>query len=240
MSKLYLMKADLDMVNLAKYAAEQHHSDPDRTAHCLVTESFGRAQMPKPFVIKTRVTDGALKGTILAYTPLSTEELRAIAHHNQRLAHSAVLDPSTINTVGVPDQWVEGQSIHFEVRVRPTKRTSSREPQNPNTEQDIYLGSTENSSRAETYCQWLSQLMQRQGGLQPIPETMAMIHFARRRVRRQNTSKWTAGPDATISGVGTVINPDRMKLALAEGLGRHKGYGYGMLLLRPSARPGNL
>ena len=37
MATLYLMKTTLDMVNLARYAGEQRHSDPDRTAHCLRT-----------------------------------------------------------------------------------------------------------------------------------------------------------------------------------------------------------
>ena len=234
MAKLYLMQATLDMVNLARYAAEQRHSDPDRTAHCLVVESFGRNRMPKPFVIKTRLRDGELKGTLLAYTQLTAQELRNAASQHQKLAHSAVMDPSSINTVGVPDQWSEGQSIHFEVRIRPTKRSSNRDAGHPKSEQDIYLGSEENSNRAETYCRWLTNLIRRQGGLQTTPDTMVMTQFAMRRVRRQNSSQWTTGPDATIVGTAIVVNPDRVKTALTSGLGRHKGYGYGMLLIRPS------
>ena len=237
MVKLYLMRAALDMVNLARYAAEQRHSDPDRTAHCLIAESFGRERMPKPFVIKTRFTDGELKGTLLAYTPLTTSELKSAAGQHQKLAHSAVMDPSTIVTVGVPDQWSEGQSIQFEVRVRPTKRSSSRDASSPNKEQDIYFRAAANSSRAETYCHWLSNLMRRQGGLHAVPDAMTMTQFAMRRVRRQNSSKRSTGPDATIVGAGNIVNPDRMMTALTNGIGRHKGYGYGMLLLRPSGDP---
>ena len=237
MTTLYLMRATLDMVNMARYAAEQHHSDPDRTAHCLMAESFGKAQMPKPFAIKTRLTNGTLQGTALAYTCITAEELRKVAEQHQKLAHSAVMDPRTIMTIPVPDQWSEGHSIRFEIRIRPTKRSSSRDAEHPKSELDIYLGSAENASRAETYCQWLSESMWRQGGLQATPLSMVMTKFAMRRVRRQNPSQRTTGPDATITGDATVVNPERMRSALADGLGRHKAYGYGMLLLRPSGNP---
>lgn len=233
MANLYLMSASLDMVNLARFAAERRHSDPDRTAHCLFTESFGKDHMPKPFVIKTRVSDGEMKGTLLAYTPLTAEELEREAVQRQMLAHSAVMHPSSIRTVGVPAEWVEGSSIRFEIRVRPTKRRSSRAETGPGAEQDIYLEAPEDSSRAEIYCRWLSEMMQRQGGVQANPDSMEMTRFAMRRVRRQNLSRWITGPDATIAGAATVANPDRMRLVLAHGIGRHKGYGYGMLLVRP-------
>ena len=239
MPKLHLMKASLDMVNLARYGAEQSHSDPDRTAHCLMTESFGKLQTPKPFVIKTRVQNGALHGMVLAYTALTAKELRETAERHQRLAHAAVMDPNSITTVGAPCHWTKGQSVLFEVRVRPTKRSSSRDAENPGSEQDVYLASPEEMTRAETYCRWLSEMMRRQGGLHATPESMTMTQFAMRRVRRQNSSHWIEGPDATITGEATVVNPERMTLALSGGIGRHKGYGYGMLLLRPNGKPVN-
>jgi len=234
MAKLNLLRAELNMVNLARYAAEQRHSDPDRTAHCLVAESFGRRQMPKPFVIKTRLTEGKLKGTLLAYTSLTAEELQGAAARHQKLAHSTVLDPATIKTVRVPEEWSEGQSINFEVRIRPTKRGSSRDTEHPKAEQDVYLGAPENASRMETYCHWLSELMRRQGALQAVPYTMVVAQLAMRKVKRQNSSKLTTGPDVTVVGTATIINPERMQSALSDGIGRHKGFGYGMLLLRPS------
>ena len=237
MPTLYLMKANLDMVSLAKYGAEQGHSDPDRTAHCLITESFGKHSTPKPFVIKTQMNKGTLRGTLLAYTRFTAEELRETAEQHQKLAHIAVMNPDSITTVSVPNQWSEGQSVLFEVRVRPTKRSSSRDTKNPGAEQDIYLASPEDTSRAETYFQWLSELMRRRGALQAAPCSMTMTQFAMRRVKRQNSTRWTVGPDATITGAATVVNPDHIISALARGIGRHKGYGYGMILLRPHSTP---
>ena len=234
MAKLYLMRAALDMVNLARYAAEQRHSDPDRTAHCLVAESFGRNRMPKPFVIKTRLSNGELKGTLLAYTLV--DDRRA---QERRRSTPKVGAFGRDGSLDHRDRWSAGpvvrRAVHTfrganqadQAQLEPRRRTR------PNSEQDIYLESAEDSNRAETYCQWLSELMRRQGGLLAMPDTMAMTQFAMRRVRRQNSSKWTNGPDATVTGAATVVNPERMQLALAGGIGRHKGYGYGMLLIRP-------
>ena len=237
MSKLHLMKAKLNMVNLARYAAEQGHSDPDRTAHCLMIESFGKCQTPRPFVIKTMLHNGVLHGTVLAYTPLAADELQKAAERHQKLAHAAVMDPTGIATTEVPEHWTKGQTLQFEVRVRPTKRSSSRDMEHPNSERDIYLAAGKNTSRAEVYYKWISGMMQRQGALSAAPESMTMTQFAMRDTQRQRSSKRTKGPDATIRGAAVVVDPERVKSALIDGMGRHKGYGYGMLLLRPIGNP---
>ena len=41
------------------------------------------------------------------------------------------------------------------------------------------------------------------------------------------------GPDATVHGTMTVTDPTAFARLLAHGVGRHRAYGYGMLLLRP-------
>ena len=237
MNGIYLMKADINLPNMARWAAEENHSDPDRTAHCLLTESFGPEDAPRPFVIKAREEYGSPHGTLLAYTRLAAEELRESAERHQRLAHAAVLDPETLKTVRTPTQWEEGQTLEFEIRTKPTKRSSSRQDGGHGHEQDFFLASPTNSSRAATYCQWLAQTMSRQGALLADPETMTVRQLSLRRTKRQNNSGWHTAPDVTITGAATVINPELMEQAIAQGLGRHKGYGYGMLLLkRPTTR----
>ena len=42
------------------------------------------------------------------------------------------------------------------------------------------------------------------------------------------------GPDARFSGRLTVREPERFGAALGRGLGRHRAFGFGMLLLRPA------
>ncbi|GHE81823.1 hypothetical protein GCM10019059_44550 [Camelimonas fluminis] len=44
------------------------------------------------------------------------------------------------------------------------------------------------------------------------------------------------GPDATFHGSLVVTDPEAFTILLARGVGRHRAYGYGMLLLRPPQR----
>ena len=236
MSGIYLMKADLNLPNMARWAAEERHSDPDKTAHCLLMESFGPEAAPRPFVITVREGNGQPQGTLLTYTYRTAAELQQSADSHQRLAHAAVLDPDTIRTVRTPSEWGEGQTLEFEIRVRPVKRSSSRQGGRNGHEQDFFLASPADSNRAETYCQWMAATMSRQGALSADPENMTVKRMALSRVRRQNASGWHTAPDVTITGTAKVINPKLMEQAIAKGLGRHKGFGYGMLLLRRPAR----
>ena len=41
------------------------------------------------------------------------------------------------------------------------------------------------------------------------------------------------GPDATLNGTLRINDPNEFRTKLRTGIGRHKAYGYGMLLLRP-------
>ena len=43
--------------------------------------------------------------------------------------------------------------------------------------------------------------------------------------------------DAVLRGVLSITNPRAFAELLARGIGRHRSYGYGMLLLRPPGRP---
>ena len=229
MSELYLMRAELDCRNLLRWSAEQRHSDTDRTAHCLMMETFGSENSPNPFVFKMP-QNGQRMGTVLGYTRRDEQELVRAAEQEQRLVHTSVLNPDTIRTVPVPDQWYEGQQVGFEIRIFPTKRSSNRDP--VKEEKDYFLGAPEGMSRSDNYCGWLADRLKRQGALLPNLEDMRMTEFSIRRIRRNRTSPWQSGPDATIRGTATVVNPELMLPVLEEGIGRHKGYGYGMLLLR--------
>ena len=40
-----------------------------------------------------------------------------------------------------------------------------------------------------------------------------------------------------VHGALTVTDPDAFAALLARGVGRHRAYGYGMILLRPPNRP---
>ena len=61
--------------------------------------------------------------------------------------------------------------------------------------------------------------------------------FARTQVARRDGTRrlrWIEGPDAVISGTLEVAGPEAFGQRLARGIGRHRAFGFGMLLLRPA------
>ena len=232
MTTLYLMQAKLDPVKLARWSAEQNLSDLDRALHCLIYGSFGAEKAPKPFLIQTERTDSLGRGSVLAYTALEATELRALAQKHQTLAMESVMPPETFKTAATPARWKPRTKLRFSVRVRPTQRGKWPE-KGRRAERDIYLEGAEEIPRGELYCQWVAGMMEKQGGAYPVAETLAMTQFAIRKVRRQKTSGYSLGPDATVSGALEVKDPERFRELLAIGIGRHRAYGYGMILLQP-------
>ena len=232
MNMLYLMQAKLDPVRLARWSAEQGISDPDRALHCLVYGTFGAGKIPRPFLMQTPEADPLGTASLLAYTPLEQKELRALAAENQTLAMESVMPPESLRTAPTPAMWKPGTKLGFSVRVRPTQRAKWKKTGKP-TERDIYLERAGETTRGELYCQWVAGMMEKQGGALLAPGTLAMTRFAIRRVRRQRASGYFRGPDATISGGLEVENTEKFQELLAKGIGRHRAYGYGMVVLRP-------
>jgi CRISPR system Cascade subunit CasE len=61
-----------------------------------------------------------------------------------------------------------------------------------------------------------------------------LVSFQRTRVQRGG--RRIEGPDAVVHGTLTITDPTAFAALLARGVGRHRSYGYGMLLLRPPQR----
>ena len=89
-------------------------------------------------------------------------------------------------------------------------------------------------TREEVYLDWLAKRLSPAADLDR--ETSRLHKFQRRVVVRGG--KRIDGPDATILGTLTVQDPQAFADCLARGIGRHRAYGYGMLLLRPPQRRG--
>ena len=228
---MYLMRAQIDLPNMARWSAEEHHSDPDRAAHCLMAESFGPRAHPRPFVIKVNSENHA-EGILYGYTATEAGELQEAANRMQKLKHAVVLDPGTIQTVKLNEEWEKGQRVGFEVRISPTKRSSEWDE---GKGQERAWKTPPGSSAEETYREWLAWTIDRQGVLTALPEQMTVTRIDRRQVRPNRNSGLVQRLDVTITGLATVEAPAAMTETIARGIGRNKSYGYGMMLLRPAA-----
>ena len=89
--------------------------------------------------------------------------------------------------------------------------------------------------REQTYREWLGQRLGGAGGARLIEGRL--LGFKRERMVRRTTgpdrrSSNLERPDALIEGVLEVIESNAFSTLLKGGIGRHRAFGYGMLLLR--------
>lgn len=250
--QLHLLYTRPDARLLAAWVARHHArherqvSDLGNALHGLLRAAFGQAA-PQPF----RYLDE--ERGLLAYTSLNAEEMSA---------QVALADPLAAQTLGLgacaghdgyrlrafPTRWLAGQVLEFEVRVRPTVRGAKGE-------QDAFLhavsqAQSEPLQREAVYAQWLhDHLAAREGasredwqGAVDLEQVWLAGYQRLAIVRRSQALRGEArqahvidGPDALLRGRLRVLDPAAFARLLARGVGRHRSFGFGMLLL---SRPG--
>lgn len=240
---LYLLHTQPDPQRLAAWAARHRLLDKEGdlgyALHALLHAAFGE-QAPQPF----RYLD-AEQG-LLAYTRLDATGLAQFV---------ALADPDVSAALGLgqthqhggmnvrpfPTQWAVGHTLGFEVRVRPIIREGKT-----GRERDAFLAAVEKAQgsaldRGEVYVQWLRDLLARQGGAELVDARMTRYQQlgVTRKSQKGNPedvrhSCLVNGPDAVLAGQLRVTNSQTFAQLLANGLGRHRAFGFGLLLLRPA------
>ena len=88
-------------------------------------------------------------------------------------------------------------------------------------------------SREAVYREWLRERFKHKGGVSLDMDSTSLVSFHRDRAIRKLGQQYSEGPDALMRGEIEVTDGGEFSRLLASGVGRHKSYGYGMLLLRP-------
>jgi len=241
---LYLLHTQPDPQRLVAWAARHRllnsQGDLGYAIHALLHAAFGE-QAPQPF----RYLDP--RRGLLAYTRLSAAELAL---------HAALADSDVAALLGLgqtlhhagmsvrpfPTQWTVGHVLGFEVRVRPIIREGKT-----GRERDAFLAAIEKTNgkeldRNEVYVQWLRDLLVRQDGADLIEASVSQYQLLG--VTRKNQKEGpdntrhrcvVGGPEAVLTGRLRIRDPEGFAQLLARGVGRHRAFGFGLLLLR-SAR----
>jgi CRISPR system Cascade subunit CasE len=235
-----LMRLQPDAIALAAWATRHGVLSPDGdygyALHGLLSAAFGE-QAPKPFRYMGN------KQGLLAYTSENLETLRQ---------HASLATPDVARALGLdeldarsfPSAWKEGQTLGFEVRVRPVIRAKD------GRERDAFLHAVDAipaaegdgiAQRAMIYGDWLAKQFAVDGAAQIIQAQMDEFRLTRV-LRKASTgengkrkSHAVTGPDAVFKGQLQVGNPDAFARLLARGVGRHRAFGFGMLLLKPAS-----
>lgn len=178
---------------------------------------------------------------LLAYTTQVEAMRAAVAMATPEVADMLGLD-ATPQSHGLlirpfPTNWKVRQLLSFEVRVRPVVRQDDKEI-------DAFLSAAKRMpdavlSRETVYADWLKRQFESVADLHEIRMTEFSLSTVVRRATIQAESgrpkRPVQGPDAVFAGVLDVRDSAAFTALVARGIGRHRAFGFGMLLLKPAA-----
>ena len=207
--------------------------------HKLLRESFGELA-PQPFRIIA--PKGGSRGSLYGYAAADAATLRAAALDYACPLQAKALPAALIDSKLMLAEWNVGRRLGFEILIRPVARADG--------ERDVFQrlrarladeagvdeggDSSEKAmpGREDAYAAWLAARLERGGARL---ESARLEGFSLTRLWRMPRGG-PVGPHALMRGALTIVDAARFSAALAQGIGRHKAYGYGMLLLRPYMR----
>ena len=233
---LQMIRAEINLREFHRWMGGRRLQDPDHAMHCLLKECFGEFA-PKPFrFIEPR--NGTL-GVLYGYGTAEASVLKEATVVYADPLQCRIIPPHMLESKLMPSDWREGKRLGFETRIRPIVRCG-RGSDRPGKERDAYQAEAKTHpkggmrrSREQVYTDWLSTQMERIGGAALESDKTHLVSFQRSRTSRKLHTRYSEGPDALMRGTLTIADSQAFANLLARGIGRHRAYGYGMLLLRP-------
>ena len=242
---LQMVYAPLDVRALRRWAWERGFVrdgllDEGYALHILLSGMFGKGVL-QPF--RLFASERRSAAGLYAYTDTHVEQLRRIAARVAPPDCTLTLDPVRVRAKAMPVRFRETQQLGFDVRVRPVRRLqcdlmcssgtvlskgSEIDAFEPGAPDDGRPAPEKAASRQQVYAKWLAERCRAAVRI----ERCRLVAFRWGRAMRGN-GRGPMGPDATLHGVLTVQDPVDFERLVRGGIGRHKAYGYGMLLLRP-------
>ncbi len=207
------------------------------------------------------VKDGGLD--LLGYARLPIQSLRTLAQLSDASLQS-VINWNGAGSKPMPTLWPRNLRLRFDLRACPVRRimkpiTTTSRPGLPRatfskgSEVDAYQLAAIRArdsgcaipSRSEVYIEWLAQRLGASPGrveaVSLVPRSVQIESYRSTRLLRRprassggRSSRWLTRPEVRFTGLLEVVDPEAMPALLTSGIGRHCGFGFGMLLLRPA------
>lgn len=243
---LYMHRFRLELPGLIALARRRRlpvrDVDLGYVAHLQLAELFG-GNPPQPFALTGMSHRWA---TLLAYSERSREELTEVAQACADPAVFNALDWEHFDSKPMPSGWRPGQRFAFEVRICPIVRMSSADLHwSRGAEVDAFLAacwragvSSASVSREQVYRDWLVKRVEAAGAriLQARLDRFKLEPLIRRTQGTDRKSHTLERPAASFRGALEVSEPSAFDQLLRRGVGRHRAFGFGMVLLRNPSR----
>jgi len=210
----------------------QRGADTGYAWHAVMRAALGD-DAPQPFAVRGK--DESLE--LLAYSDADTRLWKAMAQDKDAIDALAL---ERIDVKALPENLCPGDRLSFEVRVRPVIRSRSGRNNSRELDAAVLAKETDPSAQREaSYRKWLDKELGRDGAAKLV-EAPRMVSFRRTRVLRRTQAatsgrqlKTIEGPDVLFRGLLEIADAEAFYKLLARGLGRHRAFGFGCLLLAP-------
>jgi CRISPR system Cascade subunit CasE len=239
-----MIRLDPDIARAMEWGAREKiikpGGDDSYLWHALFKGAFGEFA-PRPFRLVE--PSGGRSPYLLGYVKVSEDALHNYAATHADPAVAAALGIGTLAVKSMPSAFKSGCKLGFEVRVRPVVRQTKGGDRNRKREIDVFLQRAqadpegEKPLRAKVYHDWLAERLLAGGAKL---EEMAIVWLRRSTITRRGRTRAIevhgnkgGGPDACFKGSLMVSDPEAFHAFLARGVGRHRSFGFGMLLLKP-------
>jgi CRISPR system Cascade subunit CasE len=247
-----MSRLEPDMARAARWGLAKNvardGADDGYLWHALLKAVFGDLA-PKPFRL---VQSQRQRPYLAGYGAANKASLLAHAHAFAEPDAAEAIGLETLAVKSMPALFSVGARLGFETRVRPVVRTTRNDPVAPGREIDVFLAAVrkapaeEKLDRAAIYGEWLAREIAKHGAVVE-EKSLRFVEIRRARLLRRAradedghrplvlTGRKGGGPNIVMSGELTVQDPASFTALLARGVGRHRAFGFGMLLLRPAA-----
>lgn len=242
---LHLIRVDVRLSGLVEYGRRKglpiRDIDPGYLLHSWTEGVFGKWGL-RPFVIDKQMSGGM---RLFGYAAQSAEALREhVDAYAEPEAHQAGMWASLTGRP-MPHAWRVGQRVGFRVRLCPTERERDK------PELDAFVATrlldTPNAfrggmtDRSACYAHWLGLRLEQRGAVK-LHWAHLKEYCVRPMLRRsqdpERAVRMPRLPDVLMDGELEIRDSDGFRRILAEGVGRHRAFGFGMLRLVPPQNRG--
>lgn len=238
---LWIARLHPDRARLARWVAATGEralqDDLGYALHAVLSATLG-ALAPRPFVWREHGGEAELIG----YVHATSDEIdRALSLPPADDAAAAAVGLRSAVFRPMPVSWRRSERLSFEVRVVPMVRSRAVAPGSVVEVDAAYHGSMAGDAlgdRMAAYTQWLSRELGRGGAATLVDwreQAFSLMPVARRAVVDGQPGARAARrghvPSLMARGELTVSDGEAFTALLRRGLGRHRAFGYGCLLV---------
>lgn len=242
---LHLVQSTPDIALLTRWGADRGFlvgDDLGYTLHACLNAAFPEVRF-RPFVLLDDFA-GNNRPQLLGYVDKTGQELSEISG---AFGEPAALDAlGQVSTKAMP-AFEKGRRLGFDVVAAPIVRSWEDREGAPRrrTEHDVFAYAARRAEDAKAldkdavYCDWL------EGRLAEIGVDVVRCRVVRRRIveagrRDRSGTNGTRlvkvrSPEVRFQGVFEIVDAEAFAKGLAHGIGRHKAFGRGMIVLKPAS-----